>query len=137
MTSPEPPSETTPTRFGTFTGVFTPTLLRLWGDYPGSPEDGRSHRHHVLPHHHCMINVVLLIEGGLGLVSYRPTLQVPRIVPTIGLISVAMTLAVCLSIRQRGVEQGVKGDVRSGIFVAFAEWAAGKVTPEDLDSVRA
>ena len=35
---------------------------------------------------YCMINVVVLIDGGLGLVSYRPTLQVPLWIPFVGLV---------------------------------------------------
>ena len=103
---------------------------------------------------YCMINVVVLIEGSLGLVSYRPTLQVPLIVPLIGLVgclfsmfivspvfslvSVSMVVALYLFIRRqrRGVAVA-KEDVRSSIFVAVAEWAAGWITPEDLDNVRA
>jgi amino acid transporter len=103
---------------------------------------------------YCMINVVVLVEGSLGLVSYRPTLQVPLIVPLIGLvgctfsmfivnptfslISVGMVVALYFFIRRRGVEgDGTKEDVRSGIFLGFAEWAASKVTAEDFDNVRA
>jgi solute carrier family 12 sodium/potassium/chloride transporter 2 len=102
---------------------------------------------------YCMINVVVLLEGSLGLVSYRPTLQVPLIVPFIGLVgclfsmfivnptfslvSLAMVVALYLFIRQRQKDnQGSREDVRSSIFVAFAEWAASRVTPEDLDNIR-
>jgi solute carrier family 12 sodium/potassium/chloride transporter 2 len=101
---------------------------------------------------YCMINVVVLIEKGLGLVSYRPTLDVPIVVPLLGLlgcafsmfivnptfslVSVTMVFALYLFIRRRGL-QGDGEDVRSSFFVGIAEWAAGKVTPEDLDNVRA
>ena len=102
---------------------------------------------------YCMINVVVLLEGGLGLVSYRPTLQVPLIVPLVGLVgclfsmfivnptfslvSVGMVVAVYLFIRARGVQGERHEDTRSSIFVALAEWAAGKVTEHDLSNVRA
>ena len=102
---------------------------------------------------YCMINVVVLIEGRLGLVSYRPTLQVPLIIPSVGLIgclfsmfivnpafslvSVVMVMGLYFFIRRRGATSGGREDVRSSIFVAFAEWAAGRVTPEDSDNVRA
>ncbi|MCP4805503.1 MAG: hypothetical protein GY913_14140 [Proteobacteria bacterium] len=102
---------------------------------------------------YCMINVVVLIEQGLGLVSYRPTLRIPVVVPLVGLVgslfsmfivspafslvSVVMVIAIFAFIRRRQIEQGGTAEVRSAIFVAFAEWAAGKVTPEDLDNARA
>lgn len=35
---------------------------------------------------YSMINVVVLFESSLGLVSYRPTLRVPRVVPALGLV---------------------------------------------------
>ncbi len=103
---------------------------------------------------YCMINVVVLIESSLGLVSYRPTLKVPLLVPLVGLtgcvfsmfivnptfslISIGVVLGVYSFIRARGVAaDGSREDVRSSIFVAFAEWAAGKITPEDMNNVRA
>ncbi len=101
---------------------------------------------------YCMINVVVLIEKGLGLVSYRPTLDVPIAVPLMGLlgcafsmfivnptfslVSVALVFGLYLFIRHKGLHS--EGDaVRSSFFVGIAEWAAGKVTPDDLDNVRA
>lgn len=104
---------------------------------------------------YCMINVVVLLEGSLGLVSYRPTLQVPLIIPllglvgcmfsmfivnpTFGLISVSMVIGLYLFIRSRTSprSEGSREDVRSSIFVAFAEWAASKITPEDMENIRA
>lgn len=103
---------------------------------------------------YCMINVVVLLEGSLGLVSYRPTLQVPRLVPLVGLIgctfsmfivnptfsliSVGMVVALYIFLRH-GVAQEVstKEDVRSGIFLGVAEWAASRITGPDRDNVRA
>ncbi len=102
---------------------------------------------------YSVINMVVLIESGLGLVSYRPTLPIPALVPLVGLvgsvfsmfivsptfslISIGMVGALYFFIRQRKVNAGQTDEVRSTIFVAFAEWAASKVTPEDLDNVRA
>ncbi|MCB9766544.1 MAG: amino acid permease, partial [Alphaproteobacteria bacterium] len=103
---------------------------------------------------YCMINVVVLIEGSLGLVSYRPTLRVPLFVPAIGLvgcvfsmfiinptfslISVVMVLGLYMFIGRRTRDrEGAKEDVRSSIFIAFAEWAAARITPEDSENVRA
>lgn len=102
---------------------------------------------------YSMINVVVLIESSLGLVSYRPTLAIPPVVPLVGLVgsvfsmfivsptfsllSIGMVGALYFFIRQRKPSVGSTDEVRSTIFVAFAEWAAGKVTPADLDNVRA
>ena len=114
---------------------------------------------------YCMINVVVLLEGGLGLVSYRPTLQVPLLVPALGLagcmfsmfivnptfslVSVTMVMSIYAWMRRRGVadvaaQKAAPGedvsdgdDVRSSVFVALAEWAAANVTPEDSDNARA
>ena len=102
---------------------------------------------------YCMINVVVLIEGSLGLVSYRPTLALPPVVPLVGLvgclfsmfivnptfslISIGLVGATYFFIRARHARPTTSEDVRSSIFVAFAEWAASKVTTEDLNNVRA
>ncbi len=103
---------------------------------------------------YCMINVVVLVEGKLGLVSYRPTMKVPLVVPLVGLvgclvsmfviapifsllsIAVVLGLYVFIGRRTRG-DARVKEDVRSSIFIGFAEWAAAHVTREDMDNVRA
>lgn len=99
-----------------------------------------------------MINVVLLIENSLGLVSFRPYLRVPTLVPFLGalgslltmfivnpwfsLLSVAITVAVYIWMLSRSLER--KGDdVRSGIFGAIAEWAASRVVMLGNMSVRA
>ena len=102
---------------------------------------------------YCMINVVVLLEGSLGLVSYRPTLRVPLVVPAVGLlgclfsmfiinptfslVSVAMVIGLYFFIRSRTRGRTDNEDPRSNVFTAFAEWAAARVTPEDLDNVRA
>ncbi len=101
---------------------------------------------------YCMINVVVLIEGSLGLVSFRPSLRVPLIVPllgllgclfsmfivnpTFGLVAIGVVIALYFSFRARRLEDSHE-DVRSSMFVAFAEWAASKVTEEDQDNQRA
>jgi hypothetical protein len=101
---------------------------------------------------YCMINVVVLFEDGLGLVSYRPTLAVPRWVPfvgligclfsmfivnpTFGLIAVSVVVAVYVMLHMQGLDSESETNVRSTIFVAFAEWAASKVAASDLRNVR-
>lgn len=101
---------------------------------------------------YAVVNVVMLAEASLGLMSFRPTLRVPRVVPFLGavgcvfamfivnpgfsLVAVALVVGIYLWILWRGATPRT-GTVRSGIFVAFAEWAAGKVMELDLTTARA
>lgn len=101
---------------------------------------------------YAVINVVLLAEGSLGLMSFRPTLKLPRVIPLLGtvgcifamfivnptfsLIALSVVCGLYLWIVWRGVTPRT-GSVRSGIFVAFAEWAAGKVIALDMAASRA
>ncbi|WP_404355500.1 hypothetical protein [Methylotuvimicrobium sp. KM1] len=81
-------------------------------------------------------------EQSLKLVSFRPLLRIPRIVPLIGasgclfamfIIDVAfggIAIAVVIILHTYLVHKRIKapfGDVRSGLFTALAEWAASKV----------
>jgi amino acid transporter len=101
---------------------------------------------------YSVINLVLLVETLLGLVSFRPTLRVPWVVPllgtvggvfamfivnpTFGLVSSLMVVAIYVWIQRMGA--GMKGEgVRSSLFVALAEWAAAKVSELDQRNVRA
>lgn len=88
---------------------------------------------------YAMINIVVIIEQNLGLISYRPLFKVNRWVPWIGLISsllamfiinptvslitIAIVLAVYWYLSRQNLETPFE-DVRSGLFVSFAEWAA-------------
>lgn len=88
---------------------------------------------------YAMLNVVVIIEQNLGLISFRPLFTVPRWVPWIGLvtsvlamfiinptlslISVAVVILVYGIITQRKLITPFE-DVRSGLFFSFAEWAA-------------
>ncbi|MDP9022696.1 MAG: amino acid permease [Actinomycetota bacterium] len=92
---------------------------------------------------YTMINLVVVIEQSLGLASFRPLLRVPRVVPlagtlgcvfamfivnpTFGLLAVAVVIGVYAYLVRRHLAAPY-GDVRSGLFVAVAEWAAKKVT---------
>ena len=84
------------------------------------------------------INLVVFIEKRIGISSYRPTFEVPVIVPFIGFAwcTVAMFLikplfaggaiVVIIGVYLWLVREGLQapwGDVRSGIFTAVAEWA--------------
>ncbi len=87
---------------------------------------------------YAVLNLVVLVETGLGLVSFRPTLRIPWAVPlmglsgsifamfivapTFGLVAVVMVIAIYIWIERSGVQGD--GDVRSSMFVALAEWAA-------------
>ncbi len=101
---------------------------------------------------YMVMNVVLLAESSLGLMSFRPTLKLPRIIPllgatgclfamfiinaTIGLFAVGIVTALYLWVVWQATTPRT-GTVRSGIFVAFAEWAAAKVIEHDLSARRA
>ena len=101
---------------------------------------------------YAVINVVMLAESSLGLMSFRPTFKLPRIVPllgaigcvfamfivnpTVGLLAVAVVGGIYFWITWRGVAPRT-GTVRSGIFAAFAEWAAGKVIALEMSATRA
>lgn len=103
---------------------------------------------------YCIINVVVLFEQGLGLVSFRPTLRVPLVVPlvgtvgsifamfvvnpTFGLIAVALVVAVYFWIdRFVRIEEHSSQEARSSVFVALAEFAAHKASEAPHQSVRA
>ncbi|MEM7801438.1 MAG: amino acid permease, partial [Chloroflexota bacterium] len=92
---------------------------------------------------YAMLNIVVLIEQALGLVSFRPLFRVHPIIPSLGLIGsifvmiIVNPLLTLISIGVVVVFYGVLArqhldapfeDVRSGLFVAFAEWAAKRVT---------
>ncbi|WP_445382167.1 amino acid permease [Robiginitalea sp. IMCC43444] len=88
---------------------------------------------------YVMINIVVIIEQNLGLISYRPVFKIHRWVPwlglisavfamfiinpTISLLSVMIVLMVYWYLSRQNLETPFE-DVRSGLFVSFAEWAA-------------
>lgn len=89
---------------------------------------------------YAMINVVVLVEQGLGQISFRPTLKVPIIVPllgaigcffimfiinsTFGLVSMGLVLAIYIILTKRKNLISEEGDTRSGMFNSLAEWSA-------------
>jgi len=92
---------------------------------------------------YVMINIVILIEQNLQLVSFRPLFRIPRGVPLIGavgcifamfiinpvfsLIALFFVAALYYVLMYRHLSGGTPyGDVRSSLFVAMAEWAAKK-----------
>lgn len=98
------------------------------------------------------INVVLLVENSLGLVSFRPSMRVPRWVPFLGavgcvfvmwivnpafsVVAVLIVIGIYFWLVQAGVTSD-GDDVRSGLFGALAEWAAARVTEQGSANVRA
>jgi uncharacterized membrane protein len=91
---------------------------------------------------YAMINVVVLLEQSLRLVSFRPLFRIPRLVSFIGSagcifamfivnpIFGAIALIVVILLHAYLVRKHLKapyGDVRSGLFAALAEWAAKKI----------
>jgi len=88
---------------------------------------------------YAMINIVVIIEQRLGLISYRPIFKIHKWVPwfgltssifamfiinpTVSLISIAIVLMVYWYLSRQNLETPFE-DVRSGLFVSFAEWAA-------------
>ena len=92
---------------------------------------------------YAMICAAVLIEQSLDLVSFRPRLKIPLWVsflglvgsllamfiinPTISFLALVVTLGFYVVLARRQLDAPFE-DVRSGMFVALAEWAAKKVT---------
>jgi len=92
---------------------------------------------------YTMICAAVLIEQSLDLVSFRPRLRIPLWVsflglvgslvamfiinPTISFVALVVTLGFYVVLARRQLDAPFE-DVRSGLFVALAEWAAKKVT---------
>jgi hypothetical protein len=90
-----------------------------------------------------MLNAVVLIEQTLSMVSFRPTFAIPRIVPLVGMIgclfvmflvnpvfsivAIILTLGIYGYLLRRHLNTPWE-DVRSGLFLALAHWAAERVS---------
>lgn len=90
-----------------------------------------------------MINVVVLLEQRLAVVSFRPRLRLPSVVPLVGalgcvfamfivnavfsLVAVGVVVAIYGLLMRRKLA-APHGDVRSGLFLMLAEWAARHAT---------
>lgn len=98
---------------------------------------------------YAMINLVVFLEQSMNLVSFRPLLRVPRVIPLLGTVGCVFTMfvvnplfsfvavgvvLVIHAILMRRQLVAPFGDLRSGLFVVLAEWAAKKV--EELASSR-
>lgn len=92
---------------------------------------------------YATINLVVLLEQRLAVVSFRPKLRLPVIVPLVGTVGCIFTMFVInaafslvavamvvvgygLMTRRKIVAQ--HDDVRSGLFLMLAEWAARRAT---------
>lgn len=88
---------------------------------------------------YAMLNVVVIIEQKLGLISFRPQFKVNWLIPWIGLISSVLAMFiinpvislvswalvfVVYSVLSRNQLETPFEDVRSGLFSSFSEWAA-------------
>jgi solute carrier family 12 (sodium/potassium/chloride transporter), member 2 len=91
---------------------------------------------------YAIVNIVVFIEQSIGLVSFRPTLSIPRFVPLYGAVAslvfmflinvvagfvalIFVFLSYLYLVRRKLTS--TEGDIRSGLFIAFSEWAARKV----------
>ena len=91
---------------------------------------------------YLIINMVVFVEQSLGAVSFRPTMKIPRFVPfygavssllfmflinaLVGIASLLTLVLIYIFLVQKNLKT-VEGDVRSGLLVVIAEWAAKKV----------
>lgn len=91
---------------------------------------------------YAMLNGILLLEQSLRLISFRPALRVPPIVPLLGLagsvfvmfiiqptlalVSLLIMIGFYVVLLRRQLDAPFS-DVRSGLFVSVAEWATTKV----------
>ncbi|MFO7894375.1 MAG: amino acid permease [Longimicrobiales bacterium] len=101
---------------------------------------------------YAMINAVVLIEQSMGLVSFRPLFRIPRWVsaaglfgalfamfvvhPIFGLLALATVVVFYVILLRRRLEAPF-GDMRSGLFVSLAEWAAKKTAELPQNQERA
>lgn len=92
---------------------------------------------------YAMLNLVVLVEQMLGMVSFRPTFPVPRSIPLVGLVSctsvmvfvnplfslasVVFALLTYGYLLRHRLPATNTGDVRSGLFLSLARWGANMV----------
>lgn len=101
---------------------------------------------------YSVLNGVILLERMLGLVSFRPSFRVHWSVPLVGFIGtifvmflinpifslVALVVVIMLyAYLSRRQLTAPWSDVRSGLFVTFAEWAAKRVSETPTGQERA
>lgn len=92
---------------------------------------------------YMMINMVVFIEQRMNMISFRPTFPIPKFVSALGALGCLITMFIINAIFglvAMGVVVGTYiyltnrkldvpyGDMRSGLFVSLAEWAAKRVS---------
>ncbi|TYP93352.1 transporter, cation-chloride cotransporter (CCC) family [Fodinibius salinus] len=101
---------------------------------------------------YMMINMVVFIEQRMDMISFRPTFRIPKFVPllgtvgclftmfiinsTFGLVALGFVLVTYLYLSNRRLKVPY-GDMRSGLFVSLAEWAAKRVSSLPEENERA
>jgi amino acid transporter len=101
---------------------------------------------------YMMINLVVFIEQRMDMISFRPTFKIPKFVPflgtvgclftmfiinsTFGLIALGFVIITYLYLSNRKLKVPY-GDMRSGLFVSLAEWAAKRVSSLPEENERA
>ena len=92
---------------------------------------------------YAMINVVVLIEQSLGLISFRPSMRIPLFIslagtvgcffamfivnPVFSIISIVVVFMIYIFLTTRNLSAPF-GDMRSGMFISLAEWAARRMS---------
>ena len=92
---------------------------------------------------YMMINLVVFIEQRMNMISFRPTFPIPKFVSAFGTLGCLVTMFIInavFGLVAMGVVLGTyiyltnrkldvpHGDMRSGLFVSIAEWAAKRVS---------
>ncbi len=101
---------------------------------------------------YSVLNAVVLFESSLGLVSFRPKLRIPRLVPLVGLfgclfsmfliapvfslVAVMVVVALYIYLLRRDLS-APWSDIRSGLMVRMAEWSAKQASNLPTDQERA
>lgn len=90
-----------------------------------------------------MINLVVFLEQISGVISYRPVMKIPIFIPIIGtlgcvavmflinpLFSIVtfVTISLIYTMLKKKSLTSPWGDVRGGVFISIAEWAAQKAS---------
>lgn len=88
-----------------------------------------------------MINMVVFLEQFTGIISYRPTMTMSILVPVVGTLGclfvmllinplftavTLITVIIIYTLLKRKNLTSPWGDVRGGVFISIAEWAAQK-----------
>ncbi|MBZ4667474.1 MAG: transporter, cation-chloride cotransporter family [Defluviitaleaceae bacterium] len=90
---------------------------------------------------YCTINLVVLVEQAIGVISFRPRFRISILIPVIGLIGCLLSmflinkwftwitfiliLVIYYMLRRKNLVSPW-GDVRGGVFISLAEWGAQK-----------